>query len=434
MIDQILKRFSITQLNPMQQAALLAIKPGSDVVLLSPTGSGKTLGFLIPLLKMLDNKHSGVQAMVVAPSRELALQTGEVFRKMQTGFKVVIAYGGHAMRTERNNLSEPPALIVGTPGRLADHLRRNTFDPSEIRVLVLDEFDKSLELGFETEMKHIVTQLKHLNTRVLTSATTLDKIPDFTGVQQPEWLDFTVAASGLKLEISAVRAKDQDKLNLLFRLLCKLGNEPCLIFCNHRDAVGRISELLYSMGVDHGMYHGGLNQEQRELALIRFRNGTHHILITTDLASRGLDVPEIMHVIHYQLPATPSVWIHRNGRTARMHASGTAWLVLAADDNVPEFIESPLVLVELPEEGELPGPTPWETVYLSLGKKNKVGKGDVAGFLMQKGHLQVDALGKIEILDYMAFAAVKRSLCEKMIRKIKGQLLKKQSVRVELAS
>jgi ATP-independent RNA helicase DbpA len=433
MIDQILERFSIAQLNPMQEAALKAIQPGKDVVLLSPTGSGKTLGFLLPLLKMLDDKQSGVQAMVVAPSRELAVQIGEVFKKMQTGFKVITTYGGHAMRIERNNLTEPPALIVGTPGRIADHLKRNTFDPTGIGVLVLDEFDKSLELGFATEMKYIVAQLNNLKTRVLTSATTLDEIPGFIGVHQPDRLDFTVSAPPLRLNFAALRALDQDKIQLLFHLLCTLGNEPSLIFCNHRDAVERISELLSSMGIVHGMYHGGLDQDQRELALIRFRNGTHHILITTDLASRGLDVPEIMHIIHYQLPATASVFTHRNGRTARMHASGAAWLLLAANDFVPEFIETPPVFVELAEAGELPQPTPWETVYLSLGKKDKVSKGDVAGFLMQKGQLPTDALGKIEVLDHRTFAAIKRPLCEKMLRKIKGQPLKKKSVRVELA-
>lgn len=418
----------------MQQAALKAIQPGKDVVLLSPTGSGKTLGFLLPLLQMLDGSTAGVQALIVTPSRELTMQIGEVFRKMQTGHKVVVAYGGHAMKVERNNLLEPPALIVGTPGRIADHLKRNTFNADSIKILVLDEFDKSLELGFKEEMKFIVSSLNALKTRVLTSATSLDEIPDFVGVNHPERLDFTEGTPLLKLNFSALRAADQDKLELLFHLLCTLGNEPSLVFCNHREAVERISELLTEKGLVHGVYHGGLDQEQRELALIRFRNGTHHILLTTDLASRGLDIPEIMHVIHYQLPASVSVLTHRNGRTARMHASGTAWLLLAASDYVPAFIETPPSFVELPEECDLPEPTPWETIYLSLGRKDKVSKGDIAGFLMQQGQLPSEAVGKIEVLDYMAFAAVKRSLSTKLLRKIKGQPLKKKSVRVEPAS
>lgn len=433
MIDQILKHFDITKLNPMQEAALNAIQPGKDVILLSPTGSGKTLGFLLPLLRMLDDRQPGVQAMVIEPSRELAIQTGEVFKKMQTGYKVITAYGGHAMRIERNNLTEPPALIVGTPGRIADHLKRNTFDPAGISALILDEFDKSLELGFAAEMKFIIAQLNNLRTRVLTSATMLNEIPEFTGVQNPLLLEFTLSAPPLKLNFSALRALNQDKLQLLFHLLCTLGNEPGLIFCNHRDTVERISELLNGKGIIHGIYHGGLDQAQRELALIRFRNGTHHILITTDLASRGLDVPEIMHIIHYQIPATASVLTHRNGRTARMHASGTAWLLLGINDVVPEFIEPPPVLIQLPESVNLPQPTPWETVYLSLGKKDKVNKGDVAGFLIQKGELPADALGRIEVMDHMAFAAVKRPFCHKMLRKIRGHPLKKKAVRVDLA-
>ena len=242
------------------------------------------------------------------------------------------------MSTERNNLKEPPALLIGTPGRIADHIRRGNFDASVVSILVLDEFDKSLELGFQNEMEFIVARLDNISTRVLTSATNLSSIPEFTGITEPEVLDFTVDAAPQKLNLSAVKAEGTDKLEALFHLICHIGNEACLIFCNHRETVERISGLLNGKGVKHGIYHGGLEQEDREMALIRFRNGTHHLLLTTDLASRGLDIPEIRHVIHYQFPTTENAWTHRNGRTARMHASGTAWLVMAAEDFIPTFI------------------------------------------------------------------------------------------------
>lgn len=423
----------ISSLKPMQEDALKAIQPGKNIVLLSPTGSGKTLAFLLPLLRMLDSNVAGVQALVLAPSRELALQIEQVFRKMQTGFKVNACYGGHPMRTERNNLKEPPALLVGTPGRIADHLRRGSFDPSRIHYLVLDEFDKSLELGFKNEMEFIVRELFGLKTRVLTSATAIDEIPAFTGVTEPVFINFTSDEPLQRLNLCGVRAEGTDKLAILFNLICHLGNEASLIFCNHRETVERISDLLLGQGIVHGKYHGGMEQEDREMALIKFRNGTHHLLLTSDLASRGLDIPEIKNVIHYQLPTTHTAWLHRNGRTARMHAHGTAWLVMAADDYVPDFISEQIQFVDVLHENEIPDLPVWETLYIGAGKKDKISKGDIAGFLLQKGKLDKDDVGKIEVLDYASFAAVKRKFVKHVLLRITREQIKKKTVKIDIA-
>jgi len=433
MFKSSLERLGISQLKPMQEAALETIRPGADIVLLSPTGSGKTLAFLLPLLKILVPGQQGVQALILTPSRELALQIEQVFRQLQSGLKVNTCYGGHPMSTERNNLKEPPALLIGTPGRIADHIRRSNIDTATISVLVLDEFDKSLELGFQGEMEFITSQLDRITLRVLTSATNLDVIPGFTGITKPEVLDFTTDAVPLKLSLSAVKAEGTDKLEALFHLICHIGNEACLVFCNHRETVERVSGLLSDRNVGHGIYHGGLEQEEREMALIRFRNGTHHLLLTTDLASRGLDIPEIRHVIHYQFPTTENAWTHRNGRTARMHASGTAWLVMAQDDFIPSFISGEPAFVDVSGANTLPEEPLWETIYIGAGKKDKISKGDVAGFLMQKGRLPKDGLGKIEVLDYASFAAVKREICLKMLRLVQGEQIKKKTVKIDIA-
>ena len=433
MFKSSLERLGISQLKPMQEAALEAIRPGADIVLLSPTGSGKTLAFLLPLLKILVPGLQGVQALILTPSRELALQIEQVFRQLQSGLKVNTCYGGHPMSTERNNLKEPPALLIGTPGRIADHIRRSNIDTATISVLVLDEFDKSLELGFQGEMEFITSQLDRITLRVLTSATNLDVIPGFTGITKPEVLDFTTDAVPLKISLSAVKAEGTDKLEALFHLICHIGSEACLVFCNHRETVERVSGLLSDRNVRHGIYHGGLEQEDREMALIRFRNGTHHLLLTTDLASRGLDIPEIRHVIHYQFPTTENAWTHRNGRTARMHASGTAWLVMAQDDFIPSFISGEPAFVDVSEANTLPEEPLWETIYIGAGKKDKISKGDVVGFLMQKGRLPKDGLGKIEVLDYASFAAVKREICLKMLRLVQGEQIKKKTVKIDIA-
>ncbi|MFH1119461.1 MAG: DEAD/DEAH box helicase [Bacteroidota bacterium] len=433
MFKSYLGRLGISQLKPMQEAAVKAIRPGADIVLLSPTGSGKTLAFLLPLIKMLVPGQAGVQALILAPSRELALQIEQVFKQLQSGFKVNTCYGGHPVSTERNNLKEPPALLIGTPGRVADHIRRSSFDTSSVTTLVLDEFDKSLEFGFQGEMEFITSRLEMIASRVLTSATNLNTIPEFTGICNPEVLDFTVDATPQRLNLSAVKADGTDKLEALFHLICHIGNEACLVFCNHRETVERVSGLLSDKHIRHGIYHGGLEQEERELALIRFRNGTHHLLLTTDLASRGLDIPEIRHVIHYQFPATENAWTHRNGRTARMHASGTAWLVMAQNDFIPSFIRGELLFVDVSDAVSLPEEPLWETIYIGAGKKDKISRGDVAGFLMQKGHLPKDGLGKIEVLDYASFAAVKREICQKMLSLVQDEPIKKKSVKIDIA-
>jgi ATP-independent RNA helicase DbpA len=176
-----------------------------------------------------------------------------------------------------------------------------------------------------------------------------------------------------------------------------------------------------------------MEQEDRELALIRFRNGTHHILLTTDLASRGLDIPEIRHVIHYQFPVTETSWTHRNGRTARMHASGVAWLVMAGDERMPAFIKDEPQFVDVSPSPTLPEPSRWETIYIGLGKKDKLSRSDVAGFLMQKGGLDKDELGRIEILDYASFAAVSSEKVNRLLNRVAGEQIKKKTARIAVA-
>lgn len=434
MPERFLQRLKINTLRPLQEEALKVIKKGSDIILLSPTGSGKTIAFLLPLVKLMKEDIKGIQALIITPSRELALQVERVFRDMQTGFKVSTCYGGHPIATELNNLRTPPALLIGTPGRIADHLRRKSIDPVTIRTLILDEFDKSLELGFRDEMEFIINSTIALETRILTSATALTEIPDFTGIVKPIVLDFRESGkTGSILNVKAIKAEGTDKLELLFKVLCHLGDESSIIFCNHREAVERISDLLGQKGIPHGLYHGGMEQDKRELSLIKFRNGSHTVMLTTDLASRGLDIPEIRHIIHYQLPSTASAWTHRNGRTARMEKHGTAWLILADKDFVPAFISESIEFIELPGELSLPPLTRWQTIYLSVGRKEKISRGDVAGFLMQKGKLSPDDVGRIDILDHASLAAVNRSKTRELIKLVTGERIKNKVVKTEIA-
>lgn len=435
MIQKILENLKIASLNTMQLAAIDAAQKSKNLILLSPTGSGKTLAFLLPVLNQLKSDRTGVQALILVPSRELAIQIEQVFKQMNSGFKVNCCYGGHSTKVERNNLIEAPALLVGTPGRIAYHVRNNSFDTDSVHTLVLDEFDKSLELGFREDMSFIIGRMKKLSRRILTSATSMNEIPEFTGVQNPAELNFLDASSPVAdaLKLKFIQAKDNDKLEVLFALLCKLQNKATLVFCNHREAVERIGLLLSDKGIEHGIFHGGMEQDDRERSLIKFRNGSHRILITTDLASRGLDIPEIEAVIHYQLPPTLEAFTHRNGRTARMNADGTAYLLLAVSDHLPEFISEKPEEEILPETVTLPGKTAWRTLYISAGKKDKINKMDIVGMLLQKGKLAKEELGLIEVLDYSSYAAIASSKIASVVQLIRNEKIKNKKVKMEIS-
>ena len=432
-IKEILSRLSIDSLNQMQEAAYTAISKEKDILLLSATGSGKTLGFLLPILNCLKKNAKGVQCLVLVPSRELALQTEHVWRTMATGYKVNACYGGHDIEIEINNLAEPPALLIGTPGRIMDHITRNTFSVDALTTLVLDEFDKSLSLGFEEEMSFIIGKLPRLQKRILVSATPAVNIPAFTGVQNPVILDFITENPSSGLDLKMVISDEKDKLNTLFQLLCYIGAESTLIFCNHREAVERISKHLTERGVDNAFFHGGLEQMEREQTLTRFRNGSVYFLVATDLAARGLDIPSVKHIIHYHLPGTAEEFIHRNGRTARMHATGTAYLLLHKDEQLPAWLPDAPPLLSLPQDGHVPKTTTWTTIYISGGKKDKINKTDIVGYFLKAGGLEKTELGMIEVKDHISFAAVKKNKVKELLHKVQNEKMKGKKYKVAIA-
>jgi len=434
MIPQILKKLNIDALNDMQQLALKTAEQGKDMVLLSPTGSGKTLAFLLPVLSNLNPTKEGVQCLVIVPSRELAIQIESVFRQMGTGFKVNCCYGGHKVQTERNNLDQAPAVLIGTPGRLTHHIRKRTLDLSTATMLVLDEFDKALEFGFQKDMEFIIAKMTSLQQRILTSATQGLAIPSFTGIVEPTYVNYlTTQAVPPKLTIKAVRSNAQDKFDALLKLIGSKAHQSILVFCNHREAVDRISEILTNRNLSHDVFHGGLEQDDRSKALVKFRNGSHKLLITTDLASRGLDIPEIECVIHYQLPASENAFIHRNGRTARMHAEGVAYLILGENETPPAYIKGELEIEALEALTESAPATDWVTLYISAGKKDKINKVDIVGLFLQKGGLAKEELGLIEVQDFSSFVAVKRTKVNELLTLISTEKLKKKTVKIEIA-
>jgi ATP-dependent RNA helicase DeaD len=430
----LLLNLGIESLNEMQETAQETILNDTNVLLLSPTGSGKTLAFLLPIFQLLESESTSVQCLILVPSRELGLQIEGVWKKMGTDYKVNVCYGGHSIDTEIKNLSNPPAVLIGTPGRIADHIDRGTFKLDAIQTLVLDEFDKSLQLGFHEQMSFIISRLTKLNKRILVSATAAIEIPKYTGVLHPTVLDFIPTEDeNNNLSLRMVVSKEKDKINSLFKLICSLKSQAAIVFCNHRDAAERISDSLNEKGIYATYYHGGMDQDERERALIQFRNGSVSYLITTDLAARGLDIPEMKHVIHYHLPSKEEEFTHRNGRTARMLASGTAYVVVHESEKKMDYLDYGMPILNIENATTLPKPPEFQTIYISGGKKNKLNKIDIVGFFSQKGKLDKSDLGLIEVKDFISFAAVKSKKVKEFLANIRNEKMKGKKFKIEIA-
>jgi superfamily II DNA/RNA helicase len=429
-----LENLAITAFNPMQEEFIRRSGIAKNLMLIAPTGSGKTLAFLIAVLNKIDPQIKGVQAIVVTPSRELALQIEQVFKTMKTSVKVSCFYGGHSMKVEQNTLSDAPAVLIATPGRLADHLLRKNFRTDAVKVVVLDEFDKSLQMGFHEQLRILFTTLSGKQQHILTSATEMRNLPDFLPFREVEKLDFLQTVPDGRLLLRLIRTSSADKVDALLRLISGFGQEPVLVFCNHRDAVVRISAHFKNHNFEHSILQGAMEQVDREKNLIKFRAGAASVLVATDLASRGLDIPEIKHVIHYQLPAGEEAFIHRNGRTARMHAHGVAYLILAEDESVPEYVKDDIEEISLPESIKKPQHPIYSLLYISAGKKGGISKGDIAGWLMKNAAIGKDDVGLITILDFSSYVAVKRTVAKDAISRVRDKKLKKVKVKVEVAN
>jgi len=426
---EILAKLGIDELNEMQKSAQAIILDNAESIIVSPTGTGKTLAFLLPVLSLLNPDLDEVQALIVVPSRELALQIEQVIRNMGTGFKANAVYGGRSGAKDKIELSHPPAILIATPGRLADHMRRNTLDFSRTKFLILDEFDKSLEIGFENELREIMETLPRLEKKILTSATQKASIPDFIEITNPQYLHFESEDEN-KLSLKIIETTEDEKPDSLKKLLYYLGTGNGIIFCNFKDTIQNVSDYLSEHNIPHTTFYGGMEQKDREHSLIKFRNGTHRLLIATDLAARGIDVPELDFIIHLELPMREDEFTHRNGRTARMHSTGTAYILKHKSQRIPDFITDAEPF-EIPF-AEAPPQTLWETVFIGGGRKDKISKGDIAGLFFKEGNLKKGQLGEIELKQDSAYAAVPTEKAEKLVNTLNNSRLKRKKVRLSI--
>lgn len=424
------EKLGISLLNPMQRKMMQTATESRDIILLSPTGSGKTLAFILPMLKMLKPSTGRVQAVIIAPSRELVLQIAGIIRPIAAGFKTTVLYGGHKVEDEVNSLKAGTDIIVATPGRLLDHIDRRNIDVLPTRILVLDEFDKSLELGFEKEMKKIVARLKNVSRTLLTSATRADVLPDFLKLENPLTIDYLSENESLRrrTRVHRVDSDANDKLDTLTLLLENLASDSgehnrSIVFVNHRESAERTAQYLKKRGIPAVLYHGALDQRDRETAIALFNNGSRPVLVATDLAARGLDIEGVRNVIHYHQPLSAEAYTHRNGRTARVDAEGDIFVLIGPNEDIKECIEFDDTRY-LDADKRFEAQKTYETLYFSAGKREKLSRGDILGFLVKEGGAEAGKIGKIDVYDHYALAAVESDSVDSVLRQIKGKKIK----------
>lgn len=436
MIDEILSKLQL-QPNPMQEATFRAFaQTKADIVVLSPTGSGKTLAYLLPLAQSINTDSDLLQAVVIVPGRELAEQSVQVLRSLAIPVRAMALHGGRPTMDEHRALRKlSPHIVFATPGRLADHLDKGNLSTGHVATIVIDEFDKCLEMGFDREMTSVIGQLPGSARRVLLSATDTDLIPNYLGdMDHAQVVNFLADEQQLadRIRLFRVNSPERDKLHTLSQLLLSLGQQSTVVFLNYRDSVERTAAWLREQGFSVSLYHGGLDQKERERALYKFANGSAVVLVATDLASRGLDVPEVENVVHYHLPETEANYKHRTGRTARWDRSGRTFFILGPDEKLPDYIDGTVADYQpKPPAGAKPAAPRMGTLYIGKGKKDKISKSDIVGFLCKKCGLTAQDVGRISLADHYAYAAVALPKMKQTIGQAKGQKIKNIKTVVE---
>lgn len=423
-----LKKLGYTQWNELQIGAYDAWQKCENVCVLAPTGSGKSAAFILSILSQISNNESLTKAIIIAPTRELVIQIASVFQRFQSQLKVTSLYGGHQLSIERNQLVETPDIIVATPGRLEDHFRRGHIQLAQQLQFVVDEYDQCLSLGFQETIENIQTFLPTTTRLFFTSATQLNQIDRLFKNKPFELLDFRPETSSIEINHYKVQLTET-KEDTLLHLLGQIKPGPTILFCNLRDEVEHVHELLTAYKIPNQPFHGGMEQDQRERALIQFRHGSCYFLVCTDLGSRGLDIPDVQHIIHYQLPDKAESFIHRIGRTARQGKSGNSYFFSSDVSDETTFLPQS-TFYKLNDAVYLPKTPEWTTLYISGGKRDKLNKVDLVGFFCQQGGLVKDQIGQITVRDHSSYVALKTKQVKEVLQRIQGLKLKGKKYRI----
>lgn len=436
---QLADKFGISHLNDMQNTVVKKWTESSkNIVLYSSTGSGKTLAFAVPIMLCINLPCHNTQAVIIEPTRELVLQATEVLKKLAPSIKTTPCYGGHNSLDERLSLSQTPAIVVATPGRLLDHIIKGNVNLKNITHLVLDEFDKSLELGFLEDMRNIVERIPSTVRSLMTSATVIKKVPNFIDIDKFETVNFLqqeALSTKNRIQTWQVRCDDNNRLSCLKELLLSIPDEKTIVFVNQRDTALFVYQQLVKFGFEVGLYIGTLEQNEREKVLSMFKNGSLMVIVSTDLGGRGIDINDIKHIIHYEQPLTNEIFTHRNGRTARVDATGDVYIITNQGESVASFIKIDSQFnYKCSDAPKMKHPVK-STIYLSAGKKEKISRGDIVGYLLHNcSMLEANEITGIDVYDHYTLVGVPKDKAEDIVKTISPFKLKKQKVKSMVVS
>ena len=420
-------------MTPVQAQSLPNVLKGRDLIARAKTGSGKTAAFGIGLLEQINPRFFAVQALVLCPTRELADQVGKELRRLArsvSNIKLVLLCGGKPFGPQKASLEHGAHIVVGTPGRIQDHLRRETLRLKELKTLVLDEADRMLDMGFFDVMTEIITQTPKSRQTLLFSATYPDTIKQMCRSVQRNPVTVTVDADhepGV-IEQLFYQVKKHERNNTLLALFEHYKPETALVFCHTKKQCDQVARLLRERKIGALAIHGDLEQRERDQVLVRFANNSCPVLVATDVAARGLDIKSLRAVINYELPRDPEIYIHRIGRTGRAGEKGIALSIFTESEQyrvnaIEQYQKRPCICdsyASLDRDPDFKLQSPMVTIQLDTGRKNKMRPGDLLGALTGDAGLAGSQIGKIDIFDQSSYVAVKRDALRQALNYLAG--------------
>ena len=432
---------------PIQEAAIPILLEGNDVAGQAETGSGKTAAYGLPILNSINTSLQEIQALVIVPTRELAVQVQKelkLYGQQLQNLKISAFYGGHKFSEERASLAFPPQVLVGTPGRLLDHLTRETVSFKHVKQLVLDEADKLLEMGFQEELDQLLKELPKERQSILFSATMPDKVKGLIvrSLNKPKMLQVSKAANPNQIQFLGLKVKPEEKETILTNLLHSFEHAGTVIFANTREAVDSLVEFLQAKKIGAKPLHGGMEQPARDKTMLLFRNGTIPVLVATDVAARGLDISALTIIIHFEIPHDEEAFLHRSGRTGRAGKSGVVY-TFATEKEEAKLREWPQVKIDewLPvskfqRTAAVSKPktqtAAFTTIHISAGKKDKISPRDIVGALIAEAGLKMEQIGKIEVLERFSYVAVPEKMVNTVVEKLGQGRIKGKKFKVSL--
>ena len=431
------------QMTPVQAQSLPALLEGRDLIAQAPTGSGKTAAFGLALLHRIDAAQIKLQALVLCPTRELADQVSKQVRKLATGvpnLKLLTLTGGVALGPQIASLGHAPHVVVGTPGRVQELMRKKELDLRQVSVLVLDEADRMLDMGFEEPIREIIGKVPKTRQTLLFSATYPDSIRDMARGVMRDPVEVTVAgeAGASTIEQQFFEVEPAQRIAALAGLLILHKTTSAVVFCNMRRDTEEVVTSLEHLGFSALALHGDMEQRDREEILVRFANRSCTVLVASDVAARGLDVEDLEAVINYELPTDPDVYVHRIGRTGRAGKKGLA-LSLCSPREMPraialeKFLGKPVHWQKAPIatlRAHSAPPAAMATVRIDAGRTDKLRPGDIVGALTGDAGLPGTAVGKIDVFATRSYVAIARNQAEKAVRRLQAGKIKGRKFRV----